>query len=389
MMFASYRMYPVSDSPGSPLGGGGVRVFRLLAADRAAPAGPGVRSGRTVPGGPRSQRLGDMARLGAELKEGRRAVYRWQGLDDVPADWGASVVTIGEFDGVHRGHQYIVARAAELGRERGLPVVAITFDPHPDEVVRPGSHPPLLCSARRRAELLAGLGVDAVCVLPFTLEFSRLDPDEFVRAVLVDKLHAAAVVVGEDFRFGHKARGDVQLLDKLGEKYDYTVEGRPLLVSDHATISSTTIRRLLEAGDVAEAAKALGRPHRVEGVVVRGQQRGRQLGFPTANVESPPHTAIPADGIYAGWLATLDESGQETNRWPAAISIGTNPTFDGQTRTVEAYALDRTDLDLYGLHAAIDFATRLRGTQRFDSVEALVEQMHRDVDQARELCASQ
>ena len=316
-------------------------------------------------------------------------MYRWQGLDDVPADWGASVVTIGEFDGVHRGHQYIVARAAELGRERGLPVVAITFDPHPDEVVRPGSHPPLLCSARRRAELLAGLGVDAVCVLPFTLEFSRLDPDEFVRAVLVDKLHAAAVVVGEDFRFGHKARGDVQLLDKLGEKYDYTVEGRPLLVSDHATISSTTIRRLLEAGDVAEAAKALGRPHRVEGVVVRGQQRGRQLGFPTANVESPPHTAIPADGIYAGWLATLDESGQETNRWPAAISIGTNPTFDGQTRTVEAYALDRTDLDLYGLHAAIDFDTRLRGTQRFDSVEALVEQMHRDVDQARELCAPQ
>ena len=316
-------------------------------------------------------------------------MYRWQGLDDVPADWGASVVTIGEFDGVHRGHQYIVARAAELGRERGLPVVAITFDPHPDEVVRPGSHPPLLCSARRRAELLAGLGVDAVCVLPFTLEFSRLDPDEFVRAVLVDKLHAAAVVVGEDFRFGHRARGDVQLLDKLGEKYDYTVEGRPLLVSDHATISSTAIRRLLEAGDVAEAAKALGRPHRVEGVVVRGQQRGRQLGFPTANVESPPHTAIPADGIYAGWLATLDESGQETNRWPAAISIGTNPTFDGQTRTVEAYALDRTDLDLYGLHAAIDFDTRLRGTQRFDSVEALVEQMHRDVDQARELCAPQ
>jgi riboflavin kinase/FMN adenylyltransferase len=316
-------------------------------------------------------------------------VYRWQGLDDVPADWGASVVTIGEFDGVHRGHQYVVARAAELGRERGLPVVAITFDPHPDEVVRPGSHPPLLCSARRRAELLVGLGVDAVCVLPFTLEFSRLDPDEFVRAVLVDKLHAAAVVVGEDFRFGHKARGDVQLLDKLGEKYEYTVEGRPLLVSDHTTISSTAIRKFLEDGDVAEAAKALGRPHRVEGVVVRGHQRGRQLGFPTANVESPPHTAIPADGIYAGWLATLDESGQETNRWPAAISIGTNPTFDGQTRTVEAYALDRTDLDLYGLHAAIDFATRLRGTQRFDSVEALVEQMRKDVDQARELCATE
>jgi riboflavin kinase / FMN adenylyltransferase len=313
-------------------------------------------------------------------------VYRWYGLDEVPADWGPSVITIGEFDGMHRGHQYVVARAAELGRERGLPVVAITFDPHPDEVVRPGSHPPLLCSARRRTELLVGQGVDAVCVLPFTLEFSRLDPDEFVRAVLVDKLHAAAVVVGEDFRFGHKARGDVALLDKLGEKYDYTVEGRPLLVSDNVTISSTEIRKLLEAGDVAEAAKALGRPHRVEGVVVRGHQRGRQLGFPTANVESPQHTAIPADGIYAGWLATLDAEGAERDRWPAAISIGTNPTFDGQVRTVEAYAIDQTDLDLYGLHVAIDFVARLRGTLRFDSVAALVDQMHKDVAEARQIC---
>jgi riboflavin kinase/FMN adenylyltransferase len=316
-------------------------------------------------------------------------VYRWQGLDEVPPGWGESVITIGQFDGVHLGHQRVVARAAELGRERGLPVVAITFDPHPDEVIRPGSHPPFLCSTRRRAELLGGLGVDAVCLLPFTLQFSRLDPDEFVRAVLVDKLHAAAVVVGEDFRFGHKARGDVQLLDKLGEKYDYTVEGLPLLVLDDETISSTAIRALLEAGDVAGAAKLLGRPHRVEGVVVRGHQRGRQLGFPTANVESPPHTAIPADGIYAGWLSTLDEAGAEMNRWPAAISIGTNPTFDGRARTVEAYALDRTDLDLYGLHAAIDFVARLRGTLRFDSIDALVEQMHEDVDEAREICTGE
>ena len=313
-------------------------------------------------------------------------MYRWQGLDEVPAGWGDSVVTIGEFDGVHRGHQRIFARAAEIGRERGLPVVAVTFDPHPDEVTRPGSHPPFLCSARRRAELLAGLGADAVCVLPFTLEFSRLSPDEFVRVALVERLHAAAVVVGEDFRFGHKAAGDVPLLAKLGEKYEYTTEGLPLLGLDGVTISSTAIRQMLAAGDVTEAAKALGRPHRVEGVVVRGHQRGRQLGFPTANVESPPHTAIPADGVYAGWLATLDEHGGETRRWPAAISIGTNPTFDGTVRAVEAYALDRQDLDLYGVHAAIDFAERLRGTLRFDSVDALVEQMHRDVDQAREIC---
>jgi riboflavin kinase/FMN adenylyltransferase len=314
-------------------------------------------------------------------------VYRWQGLDEVPAGWGASVVTIGEFDGVHRCHQRIVARAAEIGRERGLPVVAVTFDPHPDEVTRPGSHPSLLCSARRRAELLAGLGADAVCVLPFTLEFSRLDPDEFVRAVLVERLHAAAVVVGEDFRFGHKAAGDVTLLAKLGEKYEYTTEGLPLLGLDGVTISSTSIRQMLTVGDVTGAAKSLGRPHRVEGVVVRGHQRGRQLGFPTANVESPPHTAIPADGVYAGWLATLDENGGEARRWPAAISIGTNPTFDGTVRAVEAYALDRRDLDLYGVHAAIEFAQLLRGTLRFDSVEALVEQMHLDVDLARELTA--
>src|SRR5215471_14878578 len=160
-------------------------------------------------------------------------MQRWQGLAEVPGDWGRSVVTIGIFDGVHRGHQAIVSVAARQAAAAGRPLVVVTFDPHPDEVVRPGTtRLTFLTTARRQAELLAGLGVDAVCVLPFTLEFSRLDPDEFVRAVLVDKLHAAAVVVGEDFRFGHKARGDVQLLDKLGEKYEYTVEGRPLLVTD-------------------------------------------------------------------------------------------------------------------------------------------------------------
>ncbi|HEX4789033.1 MAG TPA: bifunctional riboflavin kinase/FAD synthetase [Actinospica sp.] len=314
-------------------------------------------------------------------------MYRWYGLGEVPADWGKSVVTIGVFDGVHRGHQRIVARAAEIGAQRRLPVVAITFDPHPDEVVRPGSHPPFLCAARRRAELLASLGADAVCVIPFTLGFSRLDPDEFVRTVLVDRLHAAAVVVGEDFRFGHKAAGDVPLLAKLGEKYEFSVEGLPL-VADGRTISSTSVRERIEDGDVAAAARLLGRPHRVEGVVVRGHQRGRALGFPTANLEMPPHTAIPADGVYAGWLARLDDAGRDAQRWPAAISIGTNPTFGEGERTVEAYALDRTDLDLYGVHAAIDFTARLRGTLRFDSIDDLVAQMRRDVNEVRAVVGS-
>ena len=322
------------------------------------------------------------------MKEGTGIVYRWYGLDDVPADWAGCVATIGVFDGVHRGHQRVVARAEQVALERNLPLVVITFDPHPDEVIRPGSHPPFLTTPRRQAELLAGLGADAVFVLPFSVEFSQLSPDEFVRIVLSDRLHAAAVVVGEDFRFGRKAAGDVPLLAELGEKYDFTAEGVPLLGADGVTMSSTYIRGRLAAGDVAGAAAALGRPHRVEGVVVRGHMRGRALGFPTANLETPPHTATPADGVYAGALISLDLDGTEVTRWPAAISIGTNPTFDGTDRTVEAYALDRDDLDLYGTHAAIEFTARLRGNEKFDSVQALVAQMREDVDQARALTAS-
>ncbi|MBP2702827.1 bifunctional riboflavin kinase/FAD synthetase [Microbispora sp. RL4-1S] len=311
----------------------------------------------------------------------------WHGLGDVPDDWGRSVVTIGVFDGVHLGHQRMVGRAVELARGLGSASVVITFDPHPGEVVRPGSHPPQLTSPRRRTELLASLGVDAVCVLPFTLEFSRMSPDEFVQTVLVERLRASAVVVGENFRFGHKASGDLSTLRELGEKYDFTVEGLALVGGSDA-ISSTLVRERLAAGDVVGAAAALGRPHRVEGVVVRGHQRGRALGFPTANVESPQHTAIPADGVYAGWLqCTQTPSPYDGQRWPAAISIGTNPTFDGVERTVEAYALDRDDLDLYGAHVAVDFAERLRDTLRFDSIEDLIVQMRTDVDRAREVTA--
>jgi riboflavin kinase / FMN adenylyltransferase len=319
-------------------------------------------------------------------------VYRWQGLADVPMDWGRSVVTIGVFDGVHRGHQRIIARTADLAAGLGLPLVVMTFDPHPAEVIRPGTHPVLLCTAARRAELLAGLGADAVCIMPFTLEFSRLDPQEFVRLVLVDRLHAAAVAVGENFRFGHRAAGDVALLAELGEKYGFSAEAVPLLRDDGVKISSSLIRQKLADGDVTGAAGDLGRPHRVEGVVVPGQRRGRALGFPTANLQTFPYTAIPADGVYAGWLSTLGErEGQEYEgeRWPAAVSVGTNPTFDGQDRVVEAHALDRDDLELYGVHVGVDFAARLRGMERFGSAADLVEQMRRDVDQARAITAGE
>jgi riboflavin kinase / FMN adenylyltransferase len=322
------------------------------------------------------------------------------GLGEVPDAWGPSVVTIGVFDGVHRGHQRIVATAAGAARDLGLPLVVVTFDPHPAGVIRPGSHPAMLCSLRRRAQLLGEFGADAVCVLEFTPEFSRLGPEEFVRTVLADRLHTRRVVVGDNFRFGHRAAGDLALLAVLGEKYGFQAEGLLLLAQDGVTMSSSAIRGLVAAGDVAGAARGLGRPHRVEGVVVRGEQRGRALGFPTANLETAEHTAIPADGVYAGWLASLDAAGEETGRergaqgvgetarWPAAISVGTNPTFDGRRRVVEAYALDRDDLDLYGVHVAVDFAARLRGMVRFDSVEALIDQMHADSAEARTLITS-
>ncbi|MFC7588773.1 bifunctional riboflavin kinase/FAD synthetase [Nonomuraea antimicrobica] len=296
-----------------------------------------------------------------------------------------SVVTVGVYDGVHRGHQRVVGRAVAIARERGLRGVVVTFEPHPDEVVRPGSHPHRLTSLRRRAELLAGLGADEIDVVEFSFGLSRSTPDEFVQNVLAERLRAAVVVVGEGFVFGHNAAGDVETLRRLGDKYDFEVEAVPRLDA----VSATSIRELLVAGDVAAAGAQLGRPHRVEGVVVRGYQRGRQLGFPTANVETPQYTAIPADGVYAGWLECVPVANLPTlyegERWPAAISVGTNPTFEGVPRTVEAYALDRDDLELYGAHVAVEFAARLRGNTRFDSIEALIAQIHDDVEATRRL----
>ncbi|OKH91694.1 riboflavin kinase [Streptomyces uncialis] len=306
-------------------------------------------------------------------------------MEDIPEDWGRSVVTIGSYDGVHRGHQLIIGRAVSRARELGVPAVVVTFDPHPSEVVRPGSHPPLLAPHHRRAELMAALGVDALLILPFTAEFSKLSPADFVEKVLVDKLHAQAVVEGPNFRFGHKAAGNVALLEQLGATNDFKVDLVDLYVSGTAgggePFSSTLTRRLVASGDVAGAAEILGRPHRVEGVVVRGAQRGRELGYPTANVETLPHTAIPADGVYAGWLNVGDEA------MPAAISVGTNPTFDGTARTVEAYAIDRVGLDLYGLHVAVDFLAYVRGMAKFETIDALLVAMAEDVKQARELIA--
>ncbi len=295
----------------------------------------------------------------------------------MPGGWGRSVVTIGVFDGVHRGHVQLIGRAVRRARELAVPSVLMTFDPHPTEVVRPGNHPAQLTTLRRRAELVEQLGIDVFCVLPFTGEMSRMPPDEFVHELLVERLHVAAVVVGENFTFGHKASGNVELLRELGTRFGFTAEGAGLVSQGDVTFSSTYIRSCIDAGDVTMAAAALGRPHRVEGIVVRGDRRGRELGYPTANLSTPRYAAVPADGVYACWFV---HRGREL---AAAVSVGTNPTFSGRERRVEGFVLD-LDEDLYGEQVALDFVARLRGMDRFDSVEQLVEQMERDVVDTRE-----
>lgn len=290
------------------------------------------------------------------------------------------MVTIGVFDGVHRGHQEIIGAAVKRARDHGLQSAVVTFDPHPSEVVRPGSHPAVLTGAARQAELIEALGADALCVLPFTREFSRRSPEEFVHDVLVEGLRAATVVVGENFRFGHRAAGDVALLEQLGRRFGFGVSVPPMVDADDTVLSSTYIRACVSAGDVRAAAQALGRPHRLEGVVVRGDGRGRELGFPTANMWCDRSAAVPADGVYAAWCGHRDQGHM------AAVSIGTNPTFSGSERQVEPYLLD-FDGDLYGEQIALDFIARLREMRTYPGPEPLLEQIREDVGQTRRMLA--
>jgi riboflavin kinase/FMN adenylyltransferase len=308
-------------------------------------------------------------------------VHIWRSTDDVPADVGPTAVVIGNFDGVHLGHRHVLARAREVADERDLFLVAVTFVPHPMAVLRPEHAPMALTSLEARADLLGEAGADAVLALPFDRQMAAWSPESFVERILVDALHAAAVIVGANFRFGHRAAGDVATLRVTGELHGFTAEGIALDGGPQVW-SSTYVRTCLAAGDVAGAAEALGRPYAVRGTVVRGDRRGRGLGFPTANVPATAGTTAPADGVYAGWLRRLDTG----ERFPAAISVGTNPTFDGEReRRVESYVLDRTDLDLYDVEVEVSFVDRLRGMVAFETVDKLVEQMNDDVDRARAL----
>ncbi len=306
----------------------------------------------------------------------------WRGLPEV-ADVDRSVATVGVFDGVHRGHRHLIGTVVTRARELAVPSVVVTFDPHPLAVLRPAAAPAMLATLDHRLELVAEQGVDATLVLPFTTALAKQSAADFARIVLAKALGVVEVHVGANFRFGNRADGDVALLRDLGRDLGFAVVAAPLVGAATGVHpwSSSAVRDCLAAGDVEGAAEVLGRPHRVEGVVVHGDQRGRELGYPTANLAAESgqrRTAIPLDGVYAGWLRRA--SGE---RLPAAISVGTNPTFGGTVRRVEAYVLDRDDLELYDEHVALDFTHRLRDTIRFDDVDALLVQMADDVNRAR------
>ena len=302
---------------------------------------------------------------------------------------GGSVVTIGAYDGVHLGHRALIDRVRKKAADRGIASALVTFDQHPARLVRPESAPLLLTDPEQKLELLEATGLDLLLVVRFDEERAQESPEDFVREVLVDCLGTKAIVVGEDFHFGHQRRGNVGLLRTMGAEAGFEVEPIELLGPDGqpadeaAQVSSTAIRKALAEGDVERAAAMLGREHEVRGVVDHGDARATELGFPTANVSVPDDVLLPADGIYAGWYTRPDGT-----RHPTAISLGRRPTFyeTAHASLLEAHLLDFSG-DLYGERARVAFVKRLRAEEKFDSVEALIEQMGRDCDRARRILA--
>ena len=285
------------------------------------------------------------------------------------------VVAIGIFDGVHAGHQQIIATAKHQGD-----VTVMTFDPHPTSVFAPERTPTQLINIKDRIELLKKAGASAVDVVNFNKDFSQLTPDQFIEDILIGRFSAEHVVIGENFNFGYKAQGTPKYLTEVGPKYGFGVSIVKLHEDRGSTISSSRIRNLIIDGQIERANELLTRNFYLKGPVIHGEKRGREIGYPTANIGLTPLATIPADGVYAGWLSVGE------NRWAAAISIGTNPTFPGvRGRQVEAYALDQVGLDLYDQEGKIEFGYRLRDTLKFDGLAPLLEQMKKDCDQAREL----
>ncbi|APT92346.1 riboflavin kinase [Corynebacterium phocae] len=318
----------------------------------------------------------------------------WYGLDSVPADIAPCVVTIGVFDGVHRGHQHLIAQAAAEAHARGQKVVMVTFDPHPVSVFLPSRAPKALSTLERRLELAHAHGVDAALVVDFTRELAGLSPEDYVTLLVRDTLHGSAVFVGENFTFGAGAQGTAATLRELGKKYGFDAHTLPLLADQGVEICSSFIRSQLDVGNIEGANWALGRPMSYTGPIVRGAGRGgKELGYPTANQYPSDSMALPADGVYAGWLTIVDfEGALEGNMEPgiayaAAISLGTNPTFGDTERSIESFVLDR-DSNLYGHTATVEFVAHLRNMVKFTSVDELLENMARDVAKARKVLSA-
>jgi riboflavin kinase/FMN adenylyltransferase len=303
------------------------------------------------------------------------------GLGAVPPEARPSCATVGVFDGVHLGHQALLGRLVERARERGATATVVTFDRHPQELINPAEAPPLITTLRQRAAVFERVGIDLVVVLRFDESLRRLEPEAFVRQVLVDSLGVVHVVVGANFRFGHRGAGTVEDLRRLGEALGFTVEVFEL-VQDEAPgepVSSSLIRRQLAEGDVERVTRELGRPFQLEGRVVAGAGRGRDLGVPTANLDVPPKLCLPRIGVYAGWVT------HQGVRRPAVINVGLNPTFEVRDRpVVEAHVLD-FEGELHGRVITVEFTHRLRDERRFPDAAALVAEIRRDIARAREL----
>ena len=301
--------------------------------------------------------------------------------EEVPAGFGPSAVAIGKFDGVHAGHRAVIQRLNEAAAATGSRSVAVTFDRNPLAILRPDRCPENVVTVERKLELLGELGIDATLVLTFDEQLAARSAEDFVVDILVGALEVSTVLVGEDFRFGNRGAGTPELLRRLGPDHDFTVEvvEDVYLPGSSRRVSSSWIRELLIEGDVAGAAKVLGRYPDVRGEVVHGLKRGRELGFPTANLSTIVDAFVPADGVYAGWLVDHDTG----IRHPSAISVGTNPTFDDVlVRQVEAHVLGETGLDLYGHDVTVEFVERLRGMVAFEGIEKLMAQMADDVTEA-------
>jgi riboflavin kinase/FMN adenylyltransferase len=302
-----------------------------------------------------------------------------RGIASLPLDHEPSVVTVGFFDGVHLGHQAVFGRVVDAARERGLRSVAITFDRHPREVLSPGSEPRLLTTVERKAELIAACGIDVLVVLPFDRDFSLIPAEDFVRDVLVHGVHARHAAMGANFTFGFKAFGTMDNLPEFGEPFGLTAESVGLLQAGERSISSTSIREALTAGDLDWPTAGLGRRFVLDGEVVTGHGRGKGLGYPTANLRTWPRLLLPGQGIYAG---VAEHRGR---RYRTALDVGTNPTFGVEPLHVEAFLLDYDGPELPGEPLSIEFWGRLRDEERYDTIEELVEAIADDVVRAGEL----